>query len=541
MIGTTQHGVDIAAIGEEDGERKVFLFSVKQGDLTRQDWDGAASQSLRPSLNQILDVYIPTKVPRRYRDLKVVVCLCLGGDIQENIRLEVEGYIGAHTTERIAFQEWNGDRLADLLVRGVLREQLLPPASRTDFRKAVAMVDQPDVAYHHFARLVGALRDAKSPKERTLAARQVYIAVWVLFVWARDAENLEAPYRTSELALLLVWDLLRHDCGRRPTQHSKAILAVYLQLVQLHLSIAQTFLTEKVFPYLETRQAIASAVPSHSALDVNLALFEILGRIAMLGAWVEWLGTKPGQPPTREALEAITSLQTQGVKLIANNPALFSPSHDRQAIDIALFLMLALKTGAHLGDMAGWLEEMVNRLDYTVRSHGRYPIVSSEYGDLIDHPSERSEEYRKDSTAGSTLIPLIGAWVTAMQLDESAATLDALIASELPHCTLQLWMPDVSSEAALYLNRDIHGLALTELPPIGSLLLDRVAEATRDERAFVELTAVVYSNWPIVLLACRHHGLPIPPQFWIHGLQRARAAAEEEAAEEAASAAAATA
>jgi hypothetical protein len=61
-IGTRQYGVDVAAIGKgEDGKRKVFLFSIKQGDLTRADWDGTP-QTLRSSINEILDVYIPNRV-----------------------------------------------------------------------------------------------------------------------------------------------------------------------------------------------------------------------------------------------------------------------------------------------------------------------------------------------------------------------------------------------------------------------------------------------------------------------------------------------
>lgn len=54
-IGAVQRGVDVAAVGkDEDGERKLFLFSVKAGDLTRAEWD-AGLQALRPSLNEILD------------------------------------------------------------------------------------------------------------------------------------------------------------------------------------------------------------------------------------------------------------------------------------------------------------------------------------------------------------------------------------------------------------------------------------------------------------------------------------------------------
>lgn len=531
MIGTTQHGVDIAAVGEDQGEKKVFLFSVKQGDLTRQDWDGTASQSLRPSLNQIRDVYIRTKVPKRYKDLKIVVCLCFGGDIQENIRLEVEGYVEENTTERVSFQEWNGDKLAELLMQGVLREKTLPAEAQKEFRKAVAMVDQPDVAFHHFERLARSLQTASEPKKRVSAARQLYVALWVLYVWARDAGNLEAPYRASELAILSVWELLRPDIGRRETAHSKAVVSVFVQLVQLHLTVAAELLGDKIVPHLDTPDGLASAIPSHSSLDVNLAMFEILGRISMLAAWVEWGGMRNGVEV--EAVRAqLTELQGYGVKLIANNSALFLPRHDRQAVDIALFLMLVHKTGACTGDIAAWLEQMVERLVFTVKTHGRYPIVSEDYGDLVSHPREATEVYRKEVTAGSTLIPLIGAWTTALELAEPAAALERLKAEELEHCTLQSWVPDAGSENAFYVNRDVHGLAVTGLPAAGPDLIRRLSDATRVEPAYRSLSAIATGNWPVILTACRHYGLPVPPQFWIDGLvpPGAAAAVDEEAA-----------
>ena len=85
--GTASAGVDIAAVGDdEDGQRKkVLLFSVKQGDLTRQDWNGTP-QALRLSLEEILDVTLQT-IPARYKRLKVVICLCFGGDVQESCGL----------------------------------------------------------------------------------------------------------------------------------------------------------------------------------------------------------------------------------------------------------------------------------------------------------------------------------------------------------------------------------------------------------------------------------------------------------------------
>jgi hypothetical protein len=45
-----------------ESESKVYLFSVKSGDLDRRDWDGKP-QDLRPSINEIIDVFIPTRIP----------------------------------------------------------------------------------------------------------------------------------------------------------------------------------------------------------------------------------------------------------------------------------------------------------------------------------------------------------------------------------------------------------------------------------------------------------------------------------------------
>ncbi|WP_198029580.1 hypothetical protein [Bradyrhizobium sp. WSM3983] len=81
------------------------------------------------------------------------------------------------------------------------------------------MVDQPEVSYEHFARLLTALRaQVVKDKDRIRAARQINICLWVLFVWAREIDNLEAPYRASELALLHTWDLLKPFIGKKGAQ-----------------------------------------------------------------------------------------------------------------------------------------------------------------------------------------------------------------------------------------------------------------------------------------------------------------------------------
>src|SRR5260370_41440790 len=103
-IGVAQRGVDIAAIGkDDDGIRKLFLFSVKAGDLTRSEWDTGV-QALRPSLNEILDEYIPNRIPPQYKELTVVICLVVGGIVQQAVQPFVPAFIKMHTHQQISLQ-----------------------------------------------------------------------------------------------------------------------------------------------------------------------------------------------------------------------------------------------------------------------------------------------------------------------------------------------------------------------------------------------------------------------------------------------------
>lgn len=523
--GTLQRGVDIAAIGEDDdGERKIFLFSVKQGDLTRQDWDGTP-QALRSSLNEICDVYIRNRIPTKYRELKIVICVAFGGDVQEQVRESLEGYIAENTTGRISFDQWNGDKIAGLILKGILREEILPKSMRSSFQKAVAMVDEPDVSYQHFAQLARELCKAgeASSKVRVRVARQLNICLWILFVWARDIDNFEAPYRASELALLSVWELRRPTINSK-NREAKALSVVVQQLIRLHLAIASEFIERKVMPYVQVRHGVSMSIGSQSALDVNLALFEVLGRIGLAGLWIHWI-VERGDPMNREAgHNGVVQFTQAGLSLIRNNPTLFLPISDRQGTDIALFLQLWLVSELDAVGVSSWLQEMTNRLKFAVHMRGRYPSSASDYRELADHPRDRSDDYFKEATAGSTVIPLIAAWLQAFGKVDEVETLRTLVREELKHCTLQLWTPDATSEAKLFVGGNNHGRAICDLPldEGGPQLLATIAEACSMDTAFENLSPIKTGLWPVILVACRHYQLPIPPGFWIKSLTPTR-------------------
>jgi hypothetical protein len=516
-IGVAQRGVDVAAVGkDDDGVRKLFLFSVKAGDLTRSEWDNGV-QALRPSLNEVLDEYIPNRIPPQYKQLKVVICLVVGGIVQQAVQPLVTAFIKRQSTKMISFQEWNGDRIAGLLMQGPLREKLLPKPLQSSFQKAVAMVDQPDVSYEHFTRLLFALRaQVAKDKDRVLVVRQINICLWVLFVWGREIDNLDAPYRASELALLHAWDLLKPFIGKKGAQ-TVAMAAAFDQLVILYVAVAGRFLERKILPYVNRQHALSFAVNSADPTDVNLKMFDTLGRLALTGHWMIWLGRRSGRDLNDEQIAGLRKHVISGFRMIANNPSLLLPLMDEQAVELALFLSLATQTGHAQADIVGWLSEMVDRLKFAVVSHGRYPSALTDYADLLVHPKAQTDEYRQEVTPGSVLIPLLLAFAAGFGDAKSIASLEELVTGPLAHCTLQLWLPDEASEKHFYLNDAIHGAALSDVPAGagGRDLLKILASASKSADGLNNLSAIRMGCFPLILTACRHYRLPVPPQYWL--------------------------
>jgi hypothetical protein len=439
--------------------------------------------------------------------------------MQEQVRTAVTGYKKRNTTDKVSFDEWNGDKLAGLLQQGILREQIMPKASRSHFQKAVALVDEPDISFRHFERLVSELRKlAVNDKSRIRVARQLYIAVWVLFVWARDVDNVEAPYQASELLLLNVWNLYKPYTASKQKAASKAILSILDDAIELYLQITSELLDKKILPHVGVKDGISGAIRTRSSVDVNLKMFDLLGRISLKGLWLNWFVKRLTDAQLRSAAEQhVARLVSMGYQLINNNRALFLPLQDEQAIDIALFLLLADVVDGSRRDTGVWLHEMVNRLAFAVHTHDSYPCVLRDYRELAAHPREATDEYRKEVTPGSILIPLLAAFLSGLSNCQALETLTALKATELQHCTLQLWMPDQGSEDGIYVGTNDHGLAVCDLPlsPTGSELLATIGDACNRSQDFKALSAMAAGYLPIILTACRHHRFPVPPQFWI--------------------------
>jgi hypothetical protein len=515
--GTRQAGVDVAAVGpdpDRDGARSLFLFTIKSGDLTREHWD-TGQQAVRPSLNEVLDDYIPNRIPPHLMKLPIVICVCMGGEMREDIRAQWSGYCRTNETLQLHFAEWNGDRLADLILSGMLRAELIESESRGLFQKALAMLDQPDVAYRHFRELLNAIfNEPKNQAERTRQLRKAYLCLWILFVWARDANNLEAAYRASELVLLRSWphcDITRLRKG--PTQEER--LAHFDQVIKLHIGIAHLLLVEKIGPFADKRYALSMAVTSRNSVDINLALFETLGRLSLHGLWLDTISAGQDDAFAQAMSEGADKVLNIAIGMLNANPALSVPARDDFTIELALFMRFADLRG-RLPNVADYIRAMSDHLcnGLCVRQH--YPTPTTEYRDVLAHPRDRSDAYFEEHTRAGILYTFILAWLAIIGDQERAERLRSTLLEHAPHMTHQIWVPDRQTDEVLWHGDRDHGLSVPGLPLNDSLeavfsLLNRVMkEHALEER----VSAVRMGLTPILLTACRHYRMPVPPHVW---------------------------
>ena len=518
-IGTRQYGVDVAAVGECNGVKKLYLLSIKSGDLRRNNWD-AKGNSMRPSLNEIIDFYINSCIPNRYASLPVVIVLCIGGELHEDARDIVKGYMDVNSNENLTFELWNGDHLAELLLSGILRENTFPKNRRSNFRKCIAMLDESDVSYRHFCQLVTSItNDCKESRPARLTAlRQIYLALWTMYIWARDANNIEAPYLCSEFAVLYGWSLINSQIEGKSKEASHLKQTMW-RLVELHNLISDDYLETYVTPRAEILHGLVSAVPTTESLDVNLRVFDLVGRIGTRGLWLchffeslkEINNSKPEEAPTRSlGITAKTLVDT-----ISHNPILYTPIKDNQAIDINIACLFLHRIGCN-DIIQSWIQQITIATIFAYNTkYCQYPCVFNDYRDLVNHPKD-DPDYRVNSTVSSLLVPTLAVWAAILSDSETLNLLAEFSSKQYKHSNLQLWYPGGGTEEHLYRGDATHGAVAMNMKISRSCqdMLSPIRDECAATTAFESLSAIDHSLWPLVILASRHYRIPVPPHLW---------------------------
>ena len=521
-IGARQFGVDLPAVGidPEDGRQKLFLFVVKQGDLTRSTWDTGA-QAVRPSLNEIFDIYFRTQVRPEHSGLPKKIVLVINGDIKQNVAPNWAGYVSERTGAHPEYGEielscWDGDKLALLLNNYLLDEYLFPESAQHQIRKTIALADQNEEEPRFFYDLVeGTLFQRDLPTEMTAAAhrkrqhalRLLNLSVNIVLHWCEDTENLRPALLCAERAALRAWDWMRlHE------RFDKATLEEFARLFNSYLRVARRYAL-KIQRHCFVRDGLFRQGGDEA--EYSLRTFEVIGILGELGFALACMASSAEGEIQQRLLQEGNAVAQMLVGLIANNPSALTPVFDGHAIDIGLGLLALASLGAS-EQAIEWLDLLSDRVLFAYRIGRHFPISSDSYDDLVALQFGEGLP-REEVMELSTLVPLLADWHAVLDLPDAYRGLQKTVVTVLKQTDLQMWFPDDSTDNVLYRANAGHRGGRTfgsiQLPEQLDDLKKRIVRIGQ-QSVFESLSCIKY-GWPVLgLIASRHFRTPLIPGYW---------------------------
>lgn len=518
MRGTKQHGVDVAAVGKlaDDKKETVYLFSIKSGNIDRSNWS-VGPQALRPSIGEIVDGYINGSIPPQYVNHPIVIYICCGGEVQENMMHEVSGFLTQtqrrDASGRLQLRVMNGDQIAEYLVEHLMSPKLVEINERRLLFRCLSMADDPDSSYLYFVRLLNSLlKEEKSGKKKIFRVRQLMVCLGLLKHHCGEVKNLDACYRAAEISLLHCWDYLNLNkvtAKRRMPQEQM----VYNRLWWQYVEIGQLY-CEKVSAFCNDAYFMTYACHAGNEVDVNLRLYDVMGRLASYGASLWWYALS-----LRECPGLIEQCQTQVSKvanaligLMKNNPTVNSPIRDDYAIEIGIVSMFLNQINWQ-DLLYKWYIRVLNQMYKNFCLGRAFPSTGLDYLGLVEHLQHTHDDaYKTKVLPSSELLPMMYMFASALEFPDACSYISSIVERFLKDCDFQVWYPEPLSDEVFYTNRSNHGLQLASQDLLeGDKFMKNVfSECDKRKMPFSCL------NGPfggLLLIGCRVHRCPLPPQL----------------------------
>jgi hypothetical protein len=525
QIGVRQFGVDVAAVGTaEDGVQELLLLVIKRGDIDRKGWD-SGPQSVRPSLNEVLDVYLRTHVQPMHSNLRKRVILASTGDLKQEVQLNWDGYV-TENAARVSFDFWGADQIALLLERKMLNENIFSAESRTDLRKALALaaeIDYDQKDFHRlFRRLLGLSNDgvlvesSKHPADLSKSLRVVNLSTEIYSKWSEDEGNLKQSLVASERAVLWSWHRIQlEEPNKRPQYYPE-----FLETWRTYKQVAHRYF-DKLQPHLYVKDGLSGYC--HENAEFALVTFEQIGILATIG--LSQLLVTADEEGAKLNFQNATVVAKALASLIANNPVSGSPRLDGNVIDITLALMLLTITN-HLTEARDWLAELVERADFTFKIKRNFPIGTDSLDDLADATVWDDELLRGELMKTSWFLATLAGWAVILERNDLYDVLSKNTKRDYPEVGLQLWHPTEDVAKHLYYWQAQYRSGESEAPIILPGTFDEYRDRMKAILALSRLDIRTFSPAllsgmdAIDLVASRHFRTPVAPYFWYRMLPK---------------------
>ncbi|WP_036644980.1 hypothetical protein [Paenibacillus sp. oral taxon 786] len=510
--GVRQYGVDQSAIGidPEDQREKLFLFVIKQKDIDRNNWD-TGPQAVRPTLNEIFDVYMRSMLDDRFRDLPKKIVICTNGDMKQDVAINWINYINDHSVVgKIEFDFWGGDVLSSLVVRYLLNEFVIPESLQKQMRKTLAFLDLVEYDLSHFYEMVEEIlfNDTLQSQNKPLKIlRSLHLCLNLVYHWSREARNLKHAVFAAERVILRMWEWI-HQEGLKD---NKKLWEIFFAIDETRRQINNEYL-DKILPHCLVRDGLSGY--GSERIEYPLLVFEQIGIIASIGLDFVYAEDSLGQDEPNDHFQEVAQKAAYVLqKLIQNNNISRFPVYDSHVNEISTALILLYRTN-QLGATKTWINQLFVHIGRGYQLLGRFPLLSDSYDDLI----EVELGLQSAEPSSSTLLPILLEWTVVLDVPEQYVQARDMIHQIFKNVDLQIWFPDELSEKHMFKSNALFdsGAMLTtiKLPESFEQYRAMVCEEMKEIMEKVEFS-FFEESFPIMgILSFRHFRTPVFPIYW---------------------------
>jgi len=515
-------GVDLAVIGKSDvdGEEELLLLVIKQGDLGRRDWDNGEPTSVRPSLNEVLDVYLTKLVAMEHREVRKKIILATTGELKQDVETNWNSYKEANKA-KATFEFWGADKVSNLVERYLLNENIFEAQDRSDLRRSLALAADSEYDFRDLNNLLlrqfGLTNDGKlidseiSIKDLLKAFRRSHLAAQICAHWALEEGDSRKALWVNERVLLWAWHRTQLvSLDDRP----KMYLAIG-EMLRSHITAASRYF-EVMNAHFYVRDGMAGYSSEGAAFSI--VLFEHIGIVSSIG--LTCLLQRFGSELERDNIASNVKAIADGLcALIGNHGASASPRLDEHIVDISLGLFF-LTCAGRMEQAKKWTAEISTRLDFCYGVKRNFPVSTDSVEDLVELEVNPGDERLVNSLMSTSwTLATISAWSVIFGLDEHYASLSKGNADEYKNVCAQLWHPSKDWPELWYFGGALEKgeteapyVLLPEIESMRQRIVDFMALDNYDwaKSSPSHLAGV----WAIDFIACRHFRIPLPASVW---------------------------
>ena len=512
QIGVRQHGVDLASEYVDENNVEVLgLFVIKRGDIGRNEWD-STSQSVRQSLDEIIDVYLEKLINKAQRKKAIKIILCTTGILKQEIEKNWNGYIEKNKRKnKITYELWDGYRLASFIEENMLNENILIGNFKSKLRKTLALISDSDYDLSDYYAFLSDNVSNKTIKNLNKLIFSIRLVLNIIYRWSEESNNLKPSVYAAERTLLSIWELYKNKSLLKNKKYMEIYGKIYMDFCSVY-----TKYCVKIMDLCSTKNGL-NGYSNYYILENNM-LYEQLGIIAITGINYYYLGIMYND---NVFLENAKNIKNIIINYIKNHKSISSPVYDNHIIEITLAIMLLNKYNEK-EFVEQWVYEIIDRITFAfVKIKKYYPVSSDSLEDaVLLYYSDTQVD--KNMMQTSTLLAILLQFSAVLKLDNLYNTILNRINRYFKETDLQIWFQDKSTDDFMYINNAGYtsgfSYMIKPIPKNIDEMLKIIKKYNEKYKAENDISALKEGLYILPLVASRHFRTPILPMYWCNNI-----------------------